>query len=172
MIDEAKKFIDANDQSFEDLIADLETSRSTIEKERLEIEQYKSEVSQLKEKLETKQDNLARQKERVLREANEQARKILQDAKDYADQTIRDMNKLAAGKMANMKELEHKRSAVRDKLSKTDERLTLKKDKAKEKPAGRFPSGETVSGFSASTLKAIFAENRTAKDALPFRWVS
>ena len=144
MIDEAKKFIDANDQSFEDLIADLETSRSTIEKERLEIEQYKSEVSQLKEKLETKQDNLARQKERVLREANEQARKILQDAKDYADQTIRDMNKLAAGKMANMKELEHKRSAVRDKLSKTDERLTLKKDKAKKNRPEDFHPGESV----------------------------
>ena len=144
MIDEAKKFIDANDQSFEDLIADLETSRSTIEKERLEIEQYKSEVSQLKEKLETKQDNLARQKERVLREANEQARKILQDAKDYADQTIRDMNKLAAGKMANMKELEHKRSAVRDKLSKTDERLTLKKDKAKKNRPEDLHPGDSV----------------------------
>ena len=144
MIDEAKKFIDANDQSFEDLIADLETSRSTIEKERLEIEQYKSEVSQLKEKLETKQDNLARQKERVLREANEQARKILQDAKDYADQTIRDMNKLAAGKTANMKELEHKRSAVRDKLSKTDERLTLKKDKAKKNRPEDFHPGDSV----------------------------
>lgn len=144
MIDEAKKFIDANDQSFEDLIADLETSRSTIEKERLEIEQYKSEVSQLKEKLETKQDDLARQKERVLREANEQARKILQDAKDYADQTIRDMNKLAAGKMANMKELEHKRSAVRDKLSKTDERLTLKKDKAKKNRPEDFHPGDSV----------------------------
>ena len=144
MIDEAKKFIDANDQSFEDLIADLETSRSTIEKERLEIEQYKSEVSQLKEKLETKQDNLARQKERVLREANEQARKILQDAKDYADQTIRDMNKLAAGKMANMKVLEHKRSAVRDKLSKTDERLTLKKDKAKKNRPEDFHPGDSV----------------------------
>ncbi|WP_418750711.1 endonuclease MutS2 [Frisingicoccus sp.] len=144
MIDEAKKFIDANDQSFEDLIADLETSRSTIEKERLEIEQYKSEVSQLKEKLETKQDNLARQKERVLREANEQARKILQDAKDYADQTIRDMNKLAAGKTANMKELEHKRSAVRDKLSKTDERLTLKKDKAKKNRPEDFHLGDSV----------------------------
>lgn len=144
MIDEAKKFIDANDQSFEDLIADLETSRSTIEKERLEIEQYKSEVSQLKEKLETKQDNLSRQKERVLREANEQARKILQDAKDYADQTIRDMNKLAAGKTANMKELEHKRSAVRDKLSKTDERLTLKKDKAKKNRPEDFHPGDSV----------------------------
>ena len=77
MIDEAKKFIDVNDQSFEDLIADLETSRSTIEKERLEIEQYKTEVAGLKQKLETKQDNLSKQKERILREANEQALSLI-----------------------------------------------------------------------------------------------
>lgn len=54
------------------------------------------------------------------------------------------MNKLAAGKMANMKELEHKRSAVRDKLSKTDERLTLKKDKAKKNRPEDFHPGDSV----------------------------
>lgn len=155
MIEEAKKFIDANDQSFEDLIADLETSRSTIEKERLEIEQYKGEVAQLKQKLEAKQDNLSKQKERLLREANEQARKILQDAKDYADQTIRDMNKLAAGKADNLKEMERKRSAVRDKLSKADERLTLKKDRAKKNRPEDFHPGDSVRVLSMNLKGTI-----------------
>ena len=155
MIDEAKKFIDVNDQSFEDLIADLETSRSTIEKERLEIEQYKSQVAGLKQKLETKQDNLSKQKERILREANEQARKILQDAKDYADQTIRDMNKLAAGKTGNMKELEKKRSAVRDKLSKTDDRLAIKKDQAKKNRPEEFHPGDSVRVLSMNIKGTI-----------------
>lgn len=155
MIEEAKKFINANDQSFEDLIADLETSRSTIEKERLEIEQYKGEVAQLKQKLEAKQDNLSKQKERILREANEQARKILQDAKDYADQTIRDMNKLAAGKADNLKEMERKRSAVRDKLSKADERLTLKKDRAKKNRPEDFHPGDSVRVLSMNLKGTI-----------------
>ena len=155
MIDEAKKFIDVNDQSFEDLIADLETSRSTIEKERLEIEQYKSQVAGLKQKLETKQDNLSKQKERILREANEQARKILQDAKDYADQTIRDMNKLAAGKTGNMKELEKKRSSVRDKLSKTDDRLAIKKDQAKKNRPEDFHPGDSVRVLSMNIKGTI-----------------
>ena len=155
MIDEAKKFIDANDQSFEDLIANLETSRSTIEKERLEIEQYKAEVAGLKQKLETKQDNLSKQKERILREANEQARKILQDAKDYADQTIRDMNKLAAANTGNMKELEKKRSAVRDKLSKTDELLALKKDRAKKNRPEDFHPGDSVRVLSMNIKGTI-----------------
>ena len=155
MIDEAKKFIDVNDQSFEDLIADLETSRSTIEKERLEIEQYKSQVAGLKQKLETKQDNLSKQKERILREANEQARKILQDAKDYADQTIRDMNKLAAGKTGNMKELEKKRSAIRDKLSKTDECLAIIKDQAKKNRPEDFHPGDSVRVLSMNIKGTI-----------------
>ena len=155
MIEDAKKFIDANDQSFEDLISDLESSRTIIEKERLEIEAYKAEVSKLKEKLEAKQDNLAKQKERILRDANEQARKILQDAKDYADQTIRDMNKLAAGKMDNMKEMEKKRSAVRDKLSKTDERLALKKEQARKNRPEDFHSGDTVRVLSMNLKGTI-----------------
>ena len=155
MIEDAKKFIDANDQSFEDLISDLESSRTIIEKERLEIEAYKAEVSKLKEKLEAKQDNLAKQKERILRDANEQARKILQDAKDYADQTIRDMNKLAAGKMDNMKEREKKRSAVRDKLSKTDEHLALKKEQARKNRPEDFHPGDTVRVLSMNLKGTI-----------------
>ena len=155
MIEDAKKFIDANDQSFEDLISDLESSRTIIEKERLEIEAYKAEVSKLKEKLEAKQDNLAKQKERILRDANEQARKILQDAKDYADQTIRDMNKLATGKMDNMKEMEKKRSAVRDKLSKTDERLSLKKEQARKNRPEDFHPGDTVRVLSMNLKGTI-----------------
>ncbi len=151
----SKLGLPANDQSFEDLIADLETSRSTIEKERLEIEQYKGEVAQLKQKLEAKQDNLSKQKERILREANEQARKILQDAKDYADQTIRDMNKLAAGKADNLKEMERKRSAVRDKLSKADERLTLKKDRAKKNRPEDFHPGDSVRVLSMNLKGTI-----------------
>ena len=155
MIDEAKKFIDVNDQSFEDLIAEWERSRPTLEQERLEIEQYKTEVAGLKQKLETKQDNLSKQKERILREANEQARKILQDAKDYADKTIRDMNKLAAGKTGNMKELEKKRSAVRDKLSKTDERLAMKKDQAKKNRPEDFHPGDSVRVLSMNIKGTI-----------------
>ena len=155
MIEDAKKFIDANDQSFEDLISDLETSRVTIEKERMEIEQYKAEVADLKKKLEAKQENLSKQKERILRDANEQARKVLQDAKDYADQTIRDINKLAAGKMDNMKEMEQKRSAVRDKLSKTDEKLAFKKELAKKNRPEDFHPGDSVRVLSMNLKGTI-----------------
>lgn len=123
IIDDAKKNIDIADQNFEDLIADLETSRVTIEKEQAAIASYKEEIAALKEKLEAKQDNITKQKEQILRRANEQASKILQDAKDFADKTIRDMNKLGAG---DNKALEQKRTAVREKLDKVNKHLNFK----------------------------------------------
>lgn len=116
MIEDARKNIDISDQNFEDLLSDLEISRKTIEKEQEAAEAYKKEVAALKEKLETKQENIKGQRERILREANEQASVILQEAKDFADQTIRDMNKLLAGG-TSQKALEQHRTAVREKLS-------------------------------------------------------
>lgn len=128
IIEDARKNIDIADQNFEDLIADLETSRATIEKEQEAINAYKEEIAALKEKLEAKQENISRQKEQILRRANEQAGKILQDAKDFADKTIRDMNKLASGGSA--KALEQQRSAVREKLNAVNKQLVSDKPKA------------------------------------------
>lgn len=76
IIESAKQHISEEDESFEDLLADLENSRKTIEKERAEIESYKQEISSLKDKLTQKQERLDAQKDRILKEANEEARQI------------------------------------------------------------------------------------------------
>lgn len=48
LITDAKGRISKSEGDFEDLIADLEKSRSTIEREQLEINQYKAEIESLK----------------------------------------------------------------------------------------------------------------------------
>ena len=48
IIEDAKSHLEAKDESFEDLLASLETSRVTIEKEQEEIRSYKEEIAQLK----------------------------------------------------------------------------------------------------------------------------
>lgn len=93
LITDAKGRISKSEGDFEDLIADLEKSRSTIEREQLEINQYKAEIESLKEKLEQKQERLDSSRNKILREANEQAYNILKEAKDVADETIRNFNK-------------------------------------------------------------------------------
>ncbi len=124
IIEDAKRHITEDKESFEDLLTDLENSRITIEKERLEIESYKQEIKTLKERLESKQEKIDQSRDRILREANEKAREILQDAKDVADETIRTFQK--AGASSSMKELEKSRQKVRDKISEKNDKLALK----------------------------------------------
>ena len=88
IIERAKDQISQKDESFEDVLTSLENSRVIIENERQEAERYKTQIASLKQELESKQEKLDERKERILREANEEARKILADAKEYADQTL------------------------------------------------------------------------------------
>ncbi len=129
IINAAKEQISKEDESFEDVISDLEQSRLTIEKEQKEIAEYKERIRTLQDQLQRKNEKIDASKERIIREANEEARKILQDAKDVADETIRDLNKLSAG--VDMKALEKKRQKVRDEINKKNEKLSLKKSEDK-----------------------------------------
>ncbi len=125
IIEAARAQIGKESESFEDVIADLEQSRVTIENERREISEYKERIRTLEEQLRNKNEKIDRSKDRILREANEQAREILQEAKEVADETIRDFNKAAASG-ADIKELERKRQKVRDKINEKNERLSIK----------------------------------------------
>nr|WP_022767854.1 endonuclease MutS2 [Butyrivibrio sp. NC2007] len=126
IIEAASEQISTEDKRFEDLIADLEMSRKTIENERLEIEQYKKEAEELRKQLEQKTDKLDRQKEDILREAHEQARQILQEAKDVADETIKVYRK--AGPNASMQDLERTRTKLNEKISDKNKAITKKKE--------------------------------------------
>ena len=125
IIEDAKKHIEQEDESFEDLLADLEDNRVTIEKERAEIASYKEQVAILKRRLEQKEERFSEQKDKMLEKAREEAQRILQDAKDTADQTIRSINRLAKESGVN-KELEAERSKLRNKLSDVDKKLAVK----------------------------------------------
>ena len=136
IIEDAKTRITTSEQNFEDLIADLESSRVTIEKERLEINQYKAEVASLKKKLEAKQERLDESRDKILREANEQAYAILKEAKDVADSSIRNFNKYGTTH-APVSEMEKQRSKIRDKMSAAEKNMAG--TKKKQAPAGNAP---------------------------------
>lgn len=149
LIEEAKGHLSEQSESFEDLLANLETSRRTIESEQEEIRQHKEEIRALRNALERKQEKLEAQRERILREANEQARKVLQEAKSYADQTIKDFHKFGqAG--ASASEMEAERSKLREKIKKTESNLSSPKEpkpKKALKPSALHP-GDAVKVLS------------------------
>ena len=133
IINAAKEQISKEDESFEDVIADLEQSRVTIEKEQQEIAEYKERIRTLQEQLQKKNEKIDQAKDKILRDANEKARAILQEAKDVADEPIRDFNK--AGASADIKELEKKRQKVRDKINEKNGKLALGNNQ--KKPANQ-----------------------------------
>lgn len=134
IINAAKEQIGKEEKSFEDVIADLEQSRITIEREQREIAEYKERIRTLQEQLQQKNEKLDQAKDRILREANEKAKEILQEAKDVADETIRDFHK--AGANTDIRELEKKRQKVRDKISEKNDRLSLK-NSSSQKQSGK-----------------------------------
>ena len=124
IIDAAKEQISKEDESFEDVLANLENSRLTIEKERREAAEYKDRIKTLEAQLKAKNEKLDSAKDKILKEAHEQARAILQEAKTVADETIRSFNQ--AYRNSDMKELEKKRQNIREKIDDKNERLALK----------------------------------------------
>lgn len=129
IIEDAKGRISENDMNFEDLLADLEKSRITIEKEQLEINQYKEEIQKLKEQLEQKQERLDASRDKILREANEQAYNIIKEAKDLADETIRNFNKYGTAH-APVSEMEKERTRLRDKMNNAQKKMSDQKKNA------------------------------------------
>lgn len=141
IIGHAKEQLSNEDQHFEDVLANLEKNRLTIEKEQAEIDAYKKEITELKEQLQKKQEKTDAARERILKEANEEARDILQKAKDVADETIRNFHKY--GNATPMKEMEKQRQKVGKEVARKNARLSIQ---PQAKPAGMLTAKDLTLG--------------------------
>ena len=133
IIEDAKNRLDDESKSFEDVIADLNSSKAEIEKEQAEIANYKAEIETLKAELEKKSERLDDRRESILRSANEEAMHILQEAKSYADETIKEMNRLKTLGHSGARDMENQRNKLRGKMSDTEKKLVLKNNKPAKK---------------------------------------
>lgn len=137
IIEEAKKQITEESEKFEDVISDLESKRVTIEKDKAYIEEQKAQIEKERAILKEKTEKLNDSRDRILREANEEARDILAEAKSFADETIRAIQK--SGGSVSMKDLEARREGLRNKVNDKNQKLTSKKE-------------DTAKGVSAKDL--------------------
>lgn len=144
IIEEARKQLSSQDESFEDLLSDLEQSRRTISREQEEIAAYKRELEQLKSEAKQKQEKLNAQKERIINEAHEKARSILQEAKDVADETMKNFRRFGKENIS-ASEMEKERERLRRKIAAADSGNSLQTRKpAKVHKPGDFKLGESV----------------------------
>lgn len=148
IIEDAKTRLTEQDESFEDLLTDLETSRRTIEKEQETIASYKREIERLKQETEEKQEKLEEQRDRILREANEKAHAILAEAKETADETMRNFHKFGKANIS-ASEMERERERLRKKMESTRSGMIKEPAKPKKeyKPSD-FKLGESVKVLS------------------------
>ena len=155
IIDKAKEQLSEHEESFEDLLTDLEDSRRTIEKEHAEIASYKREIEQLKNKLEKKQHRLDEQKERIIREANDKANSILREAKEFADETMKNFRKFGKENISAA-DMERERERIRQQIAKTQNssKIEVQKPKKTYKPSD-FRLGESVKVLSMNLTGTV-----------------
>ena len=145
IIEKAKSLVDEDSKSFEDVVTRLESTRKELEQERAKAAAYREEIERQKKKLAEKNERIDKAKEKILRRANEEANEILQKAKDMADDSIRKYNKWMDGGKGNVSDMERQRSAIREQLKKTGEKLATKQKGNRPKTApGKLAIGDLV----------------------------
>ena len=155
IIKEAKNHLSAEDESFEDLLTDLEQSRKKIDKEHAEIAAYKREIERLKSEMASKQEKMDAQKERILREANEKATAIVREAKEFADETMKNFRKFGKESISAA-EMERERERIRKQLAKTQNSNKLEaKTPKKQHKASDFHLGDSVKVLSLNLTGTV-----------------
>lgn len=165
IIEDAKERLGKQDKSFEDLISDLESNRVTIEKEQEEITTCKNEIEQLRKNLAKKSETLDTNKDRILKEAKEQAASILKEAKEFADQSIKKYNRwLQEG--GNIKDMELERNSLRERVSDSEDLAEKNRRKQGKKTLSKdLKIGDTVNVISLG-LKGTVSTLPNAKGDL------
>lgn len=155
IIDDARTRLTEQDESFEDLLTDLETSKRTMQKEQEEIAAYKRELEALKTQVREKKARLEEQRERILKEANEKAHAILADAKETADETMRNFHKFGKENISAA-EMEKERERLRKKMDAVSTHSKLGSDKPrKQHKPGDFKLGESVKVLSMNLTGTV-----------------
>lgn len=155
IIEEAKQHLTQQDESFEDVLTNLEEKRRNMEKEQLEINTYKRELERLKSDIHTKQERLDMQRERIIKEANEKAHAILLEAKQVADETMKNFRKFGEEHISSA-DMERERERLRKKMDAAGSTMKLEPQKAKKQHRPEeFKLGESVKVLSMNLTGTI-----------------
>ena len=148
IIDAAREQLSQETQNMEDILADLEEKRVKIQREQDEITSLKESIAKEQKQLRNKEKLLDERREKILEKANEEARDILADAKKKADEAISELRKTGRG--GDMASMEKTRSALREQVSKKNEKLSRKEEDSA--PRGRLKASDLHVGDKVKVI--------------------
>ena len=117
----AEKYISSEEESFENIVSDLEDRRVQMENDRKLLDEALSDMRRREKILADKEEKIYEKREKIIADARTEAKDILQDAKDIADESIRAFTK--QGTQMKPATMERKRSALREWISKEEEAI-------------------------------------------------
>ena len=143
LIENAKHRINVQEKDFENVIVSLEESRKEAEEKQKQISVMHSEAQSLLSDAADKKEKLSRSRDRILREANEEAVRILREAKETADTAIRNIQKYGSSD-SHIAEMESQRSALREEIHRFEDKIPDKKKPKEHKAPKSVQPGDRV----------------------------
>ncbi|MCH5267180.1 MAG: endonuclease MutS2 [Lachnospiraceae bacterium] len=160
IIEDAKNHVAGDATKFEDVLTDLEETRIKLEREHKTVSESRKEISKLRKSLQEKNDKIEHSKERIIENANEEARRILAEAKSYADETIRKYTKWAQSD-EHIREMEAERSKLREEIDKKQS------DSHRETPKKKKPSIQAKDLFVGADVRILSLNSTGTVSTLP-----
>lgn len=117
IIDEARRRIDTENESFETVIRQLNEDRIGAEKAREDADKYRLESEKLRNRLKEREEKLEKNRDKIINEAKQEAQRILKEAKETADSAIRNINQLKS--VEDYAKAERERERLRKNLKDT-----------------------------------------------------
>lgn len=126
ILERSKEFLTQEAIQFEDILMSIEKNRNEAEKEKVKAASFRLEIEELKKELEEQKHRIGEHKEKLLREAKEDARRILLDAKQDSEELLQEMRKAAEEQEAALrnKAAEEIKKKLRNKIGKLEDSLS------------------------------------------------
>ena len=120
ILEKAKKLINSDTATTEDLLKEIYDSKALIESEKEKTLQYSNKIEKLKQKLENETTDLEEHKKEYLQKAKQEAREILLSAKQEANDIIKEMES-EKNSSKNLNTLRNKLSSKLHEVNQTPE---------------------------------------------------
>lgn len=148
ILERAKEFLTSEDIQFEDILLSIERNRAESEKERMRAESYRIEAEKLKDEVEVQKARISSQRDKMLKEAKEEARRLLINARKEVEKMLEDMRQLQKDQetAARNKAAEEIKQKLRESVNELEESLseTVLPRKGFVKPPDNLKKGDSV----------------------------